>query len=155
MAALIRWRPARETGWNDPYRELAQLQWGMNRLWDSMFHDRESFPRSGVFPPLNVSEDNEAIYVRAELPGFDHKSIEVNTQEDNLIIAGERRIEQENENAVYHRREREASSFKRIISLPVAVNHNKVTANYQNGVLTVTLPKAPEAKPTRVKVTTR
>jgi HSP20 family protein len=127
----------------------------MNRLWDSIFTERERFGGSGVYPALNVSEDNECLFVRAELPGFDPKDIEISTQDDNLVLKGERKIEQESDNAVYHRRERESGTFQRILSLPAAVNHDKVTASFRNGILTVTLPKAPEAQPRRVKVTTR
>jgi HSP20 family protein len=154
MAALIRWRPGRASGWNDPYRNVAQLQRDMNRLWDSIFTERERFPGSGVYPALNVSEDNECLFVRAELPGFDPKSLDISIQEDNLVLKGERRIEQEDDKAVYHRRERESGTFRRILSLPVAVDHDKITANFSDGMLTVTLPKAPESKPRRVKVTT-
>ena len=79
---------------------------------------------------------------------------EISTQEDSLVLTGKRDIPEEGEAAVYHRREREAGTFRRIVSLPTPISHDKVTADQRDGVLTVMLPKAPEAQPTRVKVTT-
>jgi HSP20 family protein len=137
--------------WNDPFRELAQLQRDMNRLWGSFAGDPDSPRGSGVFPALNISEDDDRVYVRAELPGITKDDIEISTHDDNLVITGERKIA-ENEDVVYHRREREAGSFKRITSLPARIDPGKVEATLRDGVLTITLAKAAEAKPAKIAV---
>jgi HSP20 family protein len=150
--AIVRWRPGL-FGWRrDPFSEAELLQREMNRVMDSFFGVRRGVRDAGVFPALNVSEDTDNIYVRAELPGVSPKDIEITTRENNLIIKGERRIPAEGKNICYHRREREAGSFQRITSLPARVDGNKVTAVCKNGVLTVTLPKAAEAKPRQIMV---
>lgn len=154
MAALIRWRPAMAAPRRDPFREVAQLQREMNRLWDSMFGGGDLHRGAGVFPALNVSEDENNLYVRAELPGVKADDLEINTQDGNLVIKGERKLPKEAENISYHRREREAGMFQRIISLPARIEDGKVKANLKDGVLMVTLPKAEEAKPSRIKVKT-
>jgi HSP20 family protein len=150
--AIVRWRPGL-FGWQrDPFSEVETLQREMNRLMNSFFGGRRGVRDAGVFPALNVSEDDDNIYVRAELPGVSPKEIEITAQENNLIIKGERKIAAEGERVSYHRREREAGSFQRITSLPVRIEGSKVTAVCKNGVLTVTLPKAPEVKPRQIKV---
>jgi HSP20 family protein len=101
-----------------------------------------------------VSEDEDNLYVRAELPGVVPDEIEIAIKENNLVIKGERKITAEGEKISYHRREREAGSFRRIISLPTRVDSSKVTAACKNGVLTVTLPKAAEVKPRQIEVKT-
>ena len=106
---------------------------------------------SGVYPPVNISEDEGALYVRAELPGVPAKDIDVSVEGDNLILRGERRIESSQE-VNYHRRERTAGTFRRIMSLPLRVDPKKVSATVQNGVLTIVLPKAEEAKPRQISV---
>ncbi|UCF03701.1 MAG: Hsp20/alpha crystallin family protein [Deltaproteobacteria bacterium] len=78
--------------------------------------------------------------------------IPITTKENNLIIKGVRKIATEGEKVSYHRREREAGSFRRIISLPTRVDADKVTGVCRNGVLTVTLPKAAELKPRKIEV---
>jgi HSP20 family protein len=124
----------------------------MNRLFDSLGGTPRGVARSGGFPALNVSEDADNIYVRAELPGVTPEEIEITTHDNNLIIKGERKIPAEGETVSYHRREREAGTFRRITSLPEQVDAGKVTAACKDGVLTVTLPKAAETKARRIEV---
>jgi len=152
--AIIKWRPGL-LGWNrDPLSEMERLQREMNRLLghytDTAAHGPPS--TAGVFPPLNVSEDADNLYVRAELPGVSPEDIEITAHENKLAITGERRIPAEGEKISYHRREREAGTFKRITTLPTQVDSHKVIATCKDGVLTLTLPKAPEAKPRQIKV---
>lgn len=150
--AIVRWRPGL-FGWQrDPYSAMGDLRKEIERLFDAFDGTPRAVIRSGVFPALNVSEDADHIYVRAELPGVSPEEIEITTHENNLIIKGERKIPAEAEKVSYHRREREAGSFRRITSLPTQVDTNKVTATCKDGVLTVTLPKATEAKPRRIDV---
>lgn len=148
--AVVRWKPGL-FGWHrDPFAEMGRLRKEMDNLLGTA--RRGIAPAAGVFPALNVSEDEDNLYVRAELPGVTPEEIEITTKENNLIIKGKRKIAAEGEKVSYHRREREAGSFRRIISLPTRVDADKVTAVSKNGVLTVTLPRAAEVKPRQVEV---
>ena len=148
--AVVRWKPGL-FGWHrDPFAEMGRLRREMDNLLGTS--RRGIAPTAGVFPALNVSEDEDNLYVRAELPGVVPEDIEITTKEDNLIIKGTRKIAAEDEKVSYHRREREAGSFRRIISLPTRVDAEKVTAVCNNGVLTVTLPRAAEVKPRQVEI---
>jgi HSP20 family protein len=131
---------------------MERLQKEMNRLLDHYAAGHESTAPAGVFPLLNISEDMDSLYVRAELPGVKPEDIEITTHENKLTIKGERRIPAEGEKISYHRREREAGTFKRITTLPTQVDSHRVTATCKDGVLTLTLPKAPEVKPRQIKV---
>jgi HSP20 family protein len=152
VMAILRWRPG-TFGWHrDPFVEVEAIQREMGRLMDSLSSAWRGVTPAGVFPALNVSEDGDNLYVRAELPGVHAKDLEISVQDENLVIKGERKIGTEREKASYHRREREAGTFQRIISLPTRVDAGKVTAVCKNGVLTVTLPKAAEVKPRQIAV---
>ena len=109
-------------------------------------------PAAGVFPLMNVTEDKNNYYVRAELPGLKADELDISVTGDNLSIAGERKLPVEDEKAQYHRREREAGRFSRILSLPAQIDAGKVEARCADGVLTVTLPKAEAAKPKQIAV---
>ena len=150
--AVVRWKPG-FFGWHrDPFSEMNRLRREMDRIFGDYAGRRGIAPAAGVFPPLNISEDDSNLYVRAELPGVDPNDIEMTTKENNLILKGERKIAAEGEKVSYHRRERDAGKFRRIISLPTQVDADKVTAVCKNGVLTVTLPKSAEAKPRQITV---
>lgn len=107
---------------------------------------------SGVFPAINLTENKDHYYVRAELPGMKSQEIDIQVAGRNLSISGERQIQSEGENARYHRREREAGKFSRIISLPDEINADKIDAHLLNGVLTVTVAKAEAVKPKQITV---
>lgn len=111
-------------------------------------------PAAGVFPLINVTEDKDNYYVRAELPGLKADDLELSVTGETLSISGERKIPAEDEKAQYHRRERDAGRFSRIVSLPAQLNTGKVEASCTDGVLAVTLPKAEEAKPRQIAVKT-
>ncbi|RLB35076.1 MAG: Hsp20/alpha crystallin family protein, partial [Deltaproteobacteria bacterium] len=91
-------------------------------------------------------------YVRAELPGVKAEDLELSVTGDSLTLSGERKIAAEDENARYHRREREAGKFSRIVTLPAQVEPAKVEASCADGVLTVVLPKAEASKPKTISV---
>ena len=149
---VVRWKPG-FLGWHrDPFSEMDRFRREMDKLYDAFAGRKEVAPAAGVFPALNVSEDENNLYVRAELPGVAPEDFEIINKENKLIIKGERKIAAEGEKVSYHRREREAGTFRRIISLPTRVDAEKVTAVCKNGVLTVTLPKAAEAKPRQIEV---
>jgi len=96
---------------------MEDLRREIDRLIDSFGGTSRGVARSGVFPALNVSDDADNIYVRAELPGITPEEIEITAHANNLIIKGERKIPAEAEKVSYHRRERESGTFRRIISL--------------------------------------
>jgi HSP20 family protein len=107
---------------------------------------------AGVFPLINLTEDKDKYYVRAELPGVKGDELDIQVTSNNLTVSGERKIAEEKEGARYHRREREAGSFSRIIGLPGDINPDKVDAKLANGILTVTVAKAEAAKPKQITV---
>ena len=97
-------------------------------------------------PRIDVTENEAEFRATAELPGIDPEEVEVTLASDNLTIAGEKRQETEAKEQGYYRMERHYGAFRRVIPLPAgAIDGEKVTSNFQNGVLTVTLPKRPEA----------
>jgi HSP20 family protein len=150
--AVVRWKPG-FFGWHrDPFSEMDRLRREMDKIVGTFAGRRGIGTAAGVFPALNMSEDDHNLYIRAELPGVAPEDIEMTTKENNLILKGERKIAAEGEKVSYHRRERDAGKFRRIVSLPARVDSDKVTAVCKNGVLTVTLPKAAEAKPRQIKV---
>jgi len=151
--AVVKWKPGL-FGWQrDPFSEMDRLRREMDRIFGPAYAGvRGIAPAAGVFPALNMSEDDHNLYVRAELPGVAPENIEITTKENNLILKGERKIAAEGEKVSYHRKERDAGNFRRIISLPTRVDSDKVTAACKNGVLTVTLPKAAEVKPRHIAV---
>ena len=109
---------------------------------------------AGVFPLINLTEDKDNYYVRAELPGLKADDLDISVTGDTLSISGERKIPTEDEKAQYHRREREAGKFSRIVSLPAQIDTGKVQARCNDGVLTVVLPRAEAAKPKQIAVKT-
>jgi HSP20 family protein len=106
----------------------------------------------GVYPLVNISEDPEHIYVRAELPGVNPEDLDITIKEQHLVIRGERKIPPEEKNVNYHRRERESGFFRRVLRLPSQVDPNKVEAACKDGVLTITLAKPEEVKPRQISV---
>ncbi|MFZ5569294.1 MAG: Hsp20/alpha crystallin family protein [Thermodesulfobacteriota bacterium] len=106
----------------------------------------------GVFPLLNLTEDKDHYYIRAELPGVKATDLEIQATGNTVSIAGERKIQEEDSKAKYHRREREAGKFSRVISLDREINAEKVAAGLSNGILKVVLPKSEKAKPKQITV---
>jgi HSP20 family protein len=136
----------------DPFHELDRIQQQMDSLFQSVA-GRERYPRRvGVYPLVNLSEDQDHIYVRAELPGVNPEDLDITIKEQHLVIRGERKISTEEKNVNYHRRERESGFFRRVLRLPSQVDPNKVEAACKDGVLTITLAKPEEVKPRQITV---
>ncbi len=133
--------------------EVDRLRHEVDRLFTSLFPGTESF-YSRVYPALNLTEEGDDFLVRAELPGVKPESLDISVVEGRLLIRGERKVETENPQASYHRRERESGFFRRTIALPAKVATGKVSADMKNGILTITLPKAEEAKPRKIAIKT-
>jgi len=137
-----------------PLRELHSMQEQMSRLLD-MAWSREPGEelREGVWhPPVDIFENDEAVIIKAELPGVDQSDIEVKIEESMLVIRGERRQDTEVRKENYHRIERYYGPFQRSFSLPQSIDREKVTATCDKGVLTITLPKKEEIKPKQIYV---
>ena len=138
-----------------PWTGLTTLKTEMDRLFDR-FWERD-FPELPALPgewspSLDLSETNDALVVKAEIPGIEPKEIQVSLQDQILTIKGEKRQEKEEKDEHYYRKERAYGAFARSIRLPVPVAGEKVTAEFKNGVLTVTLPKTPAAKGTTIPI---
>jgi HSP20 family protein len=103
-------------------------------------------------PALDVQEDKDNFRVSVELPGLKREDIQVSLEEGALVISGERKTETLDESIAVHRQERYYGKFSRVLALPSAVAEDKVKAAYKDGILTVTLPKAEEAKPKTIAV---
>ena len=140
--------------WTSPFDELERMRRDMDRLSEGLTRGLLREPMAGVFPLMNVTEDKDNYYVRAELPGMKADDLDISVTGDTLSISGERKIPGEDEKAQYHRREREAGQFSRIVSLPAQVDTGKVEARCTDGVLTVVLPRAEAAKPKQIAVKT-
>ena len=147
---ILRRLPSLPT-WSTGFRELDDARRDMERLFDSLT-DFTGLRSAGVFPPINVSEDAESVYVRAELPGIKIDDLDITMENDTLTIAGERKLAAEDDSVSYHRREREWGAFRRSFSLTNRVDSEKVQARYTDGILTVILPKAAEARPKQITV---
>ncbi len=136
----------------EPFREMEQLRREMDRLWDQTIFPGRWRGRAGVFPLVNISEDQDHIFVRAELAGLKPEDIDITFQDNSLTLRGERKIPTEEKVVGYHRREREAGTFRRLIRLPGRIDPAKVDAVFKDGVLTITLAKPEETKPKQITV---
>jgi HSP20 family protein len=108
--------------------------------------------QAGVYPLVNLSEDKDYLYVRAELAGVQAADLEITLQDNNLILRGERKIPAEEKQVNYHRRERESGFFRRIVALPAQVAGGKVEATSKDGILTIKMAKPEEIKPRKIEV---
>jgi HSP20 family protein len=146
------WRWGSPNALGNTFQEYERLQNEMNRLWGLVSGAPTQGERARVFPPVVVSEDNDYLYVRAELPGVEAGQLDLSVVNDQLILRGERKTVEEGEKTNYHRREREEGIFRRVISLPTRVNTEKVEARTKNGILTIKLAKAEEVKPRPIQI---
>ncbi len=137
----------------NPFAAFNELRREMDRLLDGFSPrlDGGWWTSATAFPALNVWEDGDSLYAEAEIPGVSKNDVEVYTVGSELTIKGTRKG-REGEDLAYHRRERGAGDFTRVVTLPVEINADKVQASLKDGVLTVTLPKADAAKPKKITV---
>ena len=143
----------RDPEW-DPFRELAQLKRRMEGLVQGATGVGRHPWRTGVYPLINISEDRDHVYVRAEMPGVNPQDLEITVKDNNLVLRGERKIPTADKNVNYHRRERESGYFRRLVRLPVPINADKVEASCKDGILTIVLAKPEEIKPRQITVKT-
>ena len=126
----------------------------MNRLFEEQYGGgREESLTSGAFvPPVDIYEDQHGIQLKLEVPGIDEKDLDIKVENNVLTVSGERKFEKEQKEENFHRIERRYGSFTRSFTLPNTVNTENITADYNNGVLTIHLAKREEAKPKQIKV---
>jgi HSP20 family protein len=146
MTVITRW---------DPFREFSTLQDRMNRLFRDSYSEGgrdESLMTSSFAPAVDVYEDEHNVMLKIEVPGIDEKDIDVRIENNLLTVHGERKFDKEEKEENYRRIERQYGSFTRSFTLPSTVNPEQVTANYEKGVLKISLAKKAEAKPKQIKV---
>lgn len=139
----------------NPLRELRTMQDQMNRLLNlSWNHDLPGEDiKEGIWQPaVDIYETVDSIVIKAELPDVDQKDIDVRIEDNALILRGERKHEDEVKKENYHRIERYFGTFQRSFTLPATINQDKVEANCEKGVLTITLPKKEEIKPKQINI---
>jgi HSP20 family protein len=128
----------------------------MRRQFDRFLGDDAGGDRgmlgAGVFPQINLTEDADRFYIRAELPGVTSDDIAMQATAKNLSISGERKIESESDGVKYHRREREAGNFSRMITLPTEIDPDRIEARLKDGILTIRVPKAEAVKPRQISI---
>ena len=146
MTLLTRW---------DPLRDLATMQNRMNRLAREIYSPEdpeEALTTTSFAPPVDIYEDEHNITLKMEVPGIDEKDIDVRIENTTLTVHGERRFEKEEKENNFRRVERQYGTFTRSFTLPSSVDTGQVSANYDKGVLKISLAKRAEAKPKQIKV---
>ncbi|MCW3069816.1 MAG: Hsp20/alpha crystallin family protein [Solirubrobacterales bacterium] len=150
--ALIRWEPA---------REMQTIQQEMNRLFGSFFDAPEGAGGSGGgdggslrrwIPAMDLVEEGDHFVLRADLPGVREEDVNVELEDNVLTISGERKAEHEDRKEGYHRIERAVGRFSRSLTLPEGIDPDSIEARFENGVLTVRIPKPEERRPRRVEI---
>ena len=134
--------------------ELAQSLSGFRREFDTLFDHffRDADWSGGFAPNTNVAETDTGFEVTFELPGVKPEDFEIELQNGQLIVRGEKKQEEEEQSKTFHRVERYYGKFHRSIPLATTVDEENVEAEYTDGVLRITIPKSAEAKPRRIKV---
>lgn len=147
MSNLIRW---------EPMREMMTLREAMDRLFDDAFtRPINNGNNNWGAPAIDLYQTNEDVVVRAALPGLKIEDVQISITGDVLTLKGEFKQDNEVKEATYHIKEQRYGSFERSVMLPIDVQSEKARAEFENGVLTVTLPKAEQVKPRTITVKTK
>ncbi len=148
--ALVKWNPA---------KELLNMEREFNRLFSSLSSrfgfgdDGEDEYENAVWMPLtDIVEHDDKYVLKMDLPGVDKKDVKISYVNGELQISGERKQEKESKDATFHRIERAYGKYFRSFSLPEKILEDKIEAEFKNGSLTITIPKAEEAKPKEIEV---
>lgn len=145
--ALVRWQP---------FREMNELQQEMNRIFDHLGYSSPSHKTNddltSFVPPAEMEETADAIYLRLEVPGINPEELDIQASAEAISIRGERKWEAKTEEKGMTRSEFRYGQFQRVIPLSTRINSNNVQADYKNGIIELTLPKAEEEKHKAVKV---
>ena len=145
--SIIRW---------EPFRDLVSTQDRFNQLFNDTFArafgDQHEVSPRGWVPPMDIYETGDSLVLKAELPGINPDDVEIRVEDSTLYLKGERKFEKEVKGENLHRVERSYGTFTRSFALPNTIDAGKVKAEYQNGILTLTMPKREEAKPRAIKI---
>jgi HSP20 family protein len=125
----------------------------MNRAFENLlqFRDDDAAPADWV-PAVDITEQDDAYLVKMELPGVQKEDVKITLEANALTVRGEKKVEKESNKQNYHRVERSYGSFQRTFTLPSVVKSDKIDAVYKDGILSITLPKADEAKKVQIEV---
>jgi HSP20 family protein len=147
MSKLIRWQPM---------NDLVSLREAMDRLFEDSFVTFRNWPTplAPAEPSLDLYETGNEVVVKAALPGLKPEDVDITLRGDVLTIAGETNEETEQKDKNYIRRERRYGSFSRTVTLPEGLTADKAEAKFENGVLTLAIPKSEEVKPKKIQVKT-
>lgn len=141
--AIVRYR--------SPWREIDQITHGLNRWFDTDW--APATPRSDWVPAVNVEENGEELLLTAELPGLARGDVNIELENNVLTVRGEKSEEhKESEDSRYHVWERRYGAFQRSLVLPRTVQADQISAEFEDGVLTVRMPKAPDAKGRTIEI---
>ncbi len=143
MSDLIRW---------EPMREMVTLREAMDRLFDDSFTRPFGLMDGGRSPAVDMYQTDDDVIVKAALPGIKAEDVQIQVTGDRLTIKGEIREKNETQEKNYHIREQRWGAFERSLPLPAAVVSDKAQAEFEDGILTVTLPKAEEVKPKLITI---
>lgn len=140
----------------DPFRDIRTLQDEMNRLFTGTFSrsSQDEVLRGAWSPSVDIFENKNEIVLEAELPGMKAEGVNISIENNVLTLQGERRFEKKDESDNFHRVERAYGSFTRSFTLPPTVSSENANAQFENGVLRLTLAKREEAKPRRIEINT-
>ncbi len=149
--SLIRYQFPEVSHWSSSDR-LSTLRDEVNRLFDFSWPSRDSGLFSGWSPALDVHDDKDGLTVQVELPGVKKDEIDISLHDGVLTVSGERKTDRERQEGETFRSERYFGKFQRSVTLPTAVDAGNVKASYKDGILTIDLPKAEEAKPKQIAI---
>jgi len=145
--------PSRPT-FDSPFTDFDQVRREMLRWLDTVAGETFVDRGAGVFPPVNVTQDADNFYLRAEVPGIKPNELALSAVRNRVSLAGKRELPRQPEGVSYHRKERAEGSFNRTVTLPGEIDAQRVDARYADGILTLTLPKAEQTKPRQITVRT-
>lgn len=152
--SLVRWNPGRDLAMFPT--DILNMQRGINKMFDSFFRgsaqDDGDLSPSVWTPAVDVAEHDNEYIVKVELPGVARDDVKITMQENILTIRGEKKQEKETKDSDFHRVERSYGSFQRSFTLPTHVKNDRIEASFKDGILTVNVPKAEEAKPKQIEV---
>ena len=150
MRNLMRWNPRSDVEVNEPFRSVDEIFDEMWRGWPFRFQSDTTRPM--LRPAMDVIENDTDLTIRVDLPGLKPEDVNVQIEDNALTISGEMGDTIEKDGDRYHYRERSYGSFQRTLRLPNTVDGDKVEAAFEHGVLTVTLPKLPQAQPKQITI---
>jgi HSP20 family protein len=143
MSNLTRW---------EPMREMMTLREAMDRLFDDAFTRPFGSSSDGTAPAIDLYQTNDSVVVKAALPGLKADEVQLMVSGDVLTIKGEYHQNDDVKEATYHLREQRYGSFERSVMLPTEVQSEKAKAEFENGILTVSIPKAEQARPKTITI---